>query len=279
MTEIRGTRGGGGICSEAKACETRARQTSIFKGWYDLGGYLPTPLMAIRQPRYHPQFFYVEMPVVTYDAIITFIPKIKITVKDSVVDPKNYIKDHPFLSSIGIHADIDLDEKELKALLAYLNSTFVWLWLEQNARYIAKGPLGLEVNILRDMPILNVKKLKREDVEELAKLFDDLESRARQLVRGEETKLEMFEALKPYFQTIDRKIAELLGIPIDVEWLWNSAWEMMERRIKGARGPTRPGAEVSIEIDVGKKRRNRRSRSSSPGTTVSLDKWLKPGGK
>ena len=85
--------------------------------------------------------------------------------------------------------------------------------------------------------------------------------------------------MKPYFQTIDRKIAELLGIPTDVEWLWNSAWEMMERRIKGARGPTRPGAEVSIEIDVGKKRRNRRSRSSSPGTKVSLDKWLKPGGK
>jgi hypothetical protein len=234
--------------------------------------------MAIRQPRYHPQFFYVEIPVVTYDAIITFIPKIRITVKDSVYDLKNFVKDYPFLSTIGIHTDIELNEKELKALLAYLNSTFVWLWLEQNARYIAKGPLGLEVDLLRDMPILNVKKLRGEDVKELAKLFDDLESRARQLVRGEETKLEMFEALKPCFQAIDRKIAEVLGIPIDVEWLWGSAWEMMERRIKGARGPTRPGTEVSIEIDVGKKRRSRKGRSSSSGTTVSLDKWLKPGG-
>ena len=85
-TQIRGTRGGGRVCSEAEACKARARQTSIFRGWYDLGGYIPTPSMAIRQPRYHPQFFYVEMPVVTYDAIITFIPKIRITVKDSVYD-------------------------------------------------------------------------------------------------------------------------------------------------------------------------------------------------
>jgi len=114
------------------------------------------------------------------------------------------------------------------------------------------------------MPIINVKKINRADVSELAKFFDELESKARELAKNEEeieeeeekvTKLKMFEELKPYFQAIDRKIAEVLGISIDVEWLWNSAWEMMERRIKGTRGPTRPGAEVSLEIDVGGKRK------------------------
>ena len=71
----------------------------------------------------------------------------------------------------------------------------------------------------------------------------------------------------------------MLGVSVDVEWLWSFAWEMLERRIKGARGPMRPGAEVSLEIDVGRKRRSRRGQSSSPKATVTLDKWFKPGGK
>jgi len=86
--------------------------------------------------------------------------------------------------------------------------------------------------------------------------------------------MKMFEALKSDFQAIDRKIAEVLGIPVDVERLWSSTWEMMERRIKGARGPTRPGAEVSMEIDV--RREGERRRSSSSSSALPLDKWLKP---
>ena len=278
-TQIRGTRGGGRVCSEAEACKARAGQKTIFRGWYDLGGYLPTPLMAIRQPRYHPQFFYVKMPVITYDAIITLIPKIRVEAEGMIYGLGEYVKDHPFLASIGSNNYIELNEVELKALLAYLNSTLTWLWLEQNARYIAKGPLGLEVNILRDMPIPNVKKLSREDVEELASLFDELEDRARQLVEedeGAETKLEMFEALKTCFQAIDRKIAEILRIPVDIEWLWDSAWEMMERRIKGARGPTRPGTAVSLEIEVSKQRKGKKKKrkTASFDDIAPLDKWF-----
>jgi len=290
-TKIRGTRGGGRLCSEAEACKAREEVGEeevgepYFYGWYDLGGYIPTPLMAIRQSRYHPQFFYAKIPVVTYDAIITFIPKVKIVAESMVFDPGEFRKQYPGLS-LSISSEV-LDENELKALLAYLNSTFAWLWLEQNARYIAKGPLGLEVNILEDMPIINVKSINRDDVEELARLFDDLESKARQLAGSgggsedeeeEVTKLKMFEELKPDFQAIDRKVAEVLGVPVDVEWLWSSAWEMMERRIKGARGPTRPGAEVSIEIDVGRKRRRKSKKraSSSSSRTLTLDKWFKP---
>jgi len=290
-TEIRGTRGGGRKCSEAEACKAREKRKvkgKYFYGWYDLGGYIPTPVMAIYQPRYHPQFFLATMPnLVTYHAIITLIPRVKVKTHSITYDPNEYnriygnIIDH-------VKPGVELDEAEVKALLAYLNSTFNWLWLEQNARYIAKGPLGLEVNILRDMPVINVKKINRADISELAKLFDELESRARQLAKNEEeieekeekvTKLKMFEELKPYFQAIDRKIAEMLGVSVDVEWLWSSAWEMMERRIKGARGPMRPGAEVSLEIDVGGKRRSRRGRSSSSSATITLDKWFKLGGK
>ncbi|MGC8954408.1 MAG: HsdM family class I SAM-dependent methyltransferase, partial [Desulfurococcus sp.] len=51
-TMIRGTRGGGRICSEAEACRAREEEASEarregrqpwFYGWYDLGGYIPTP--------------------------------------------------------------------------------------------------------------------------------------------------------------------------------------------------------------------------------------------
>jgi len=305
-TKIRGTRGGGRLCSEAEACKARAedssKDSSKFRGWYDLGGYIPAPIMAIYQPRYHTQFFLVTMPnLVTYHAIITLIPRVKVKIDRITYDPNEYNKVYGNVID-HVKSNIELDEVEVKALLAYLNSTFSWLWLEHNARYIAKGPLGLEVNILRNIPIINVKSINHDDVEELARLFDDLEGKARQLVEGEKgnedeeeevtveegesekeeaTKLKMFEALKPCFQLIDRKIAELLGIPVDVEWLWSFAWEMMERRIKGARGPTRPGAEVSIEIDLGrkgKKGRSRKSKSSS-GKTFTLDKWFKPKGK
>jgi len=279
-TKIRGTRGGGRVCSEAEACKARAKYTQIFRGWYDLGGCLPTPLMTVYQPRYHPQFFYAKISkdwsLVTYHAVITFIPKVKLVVEDSIIDPKVYIKQYPSLSSIGIRPDVELNEIELKALLAYFNSTFVWTWLEQNARYIAKGPLGLEVNILRDMPLLSVKNLGRRDVEELARLFDELEDNAKQLTKEEGTKLKMFEALKPYFQKIDQKITEILGMPIDVEWLWNSAWEMMERRVRSARGHMRPGTEVSIEINIGKRKGRMRGKTDSSSSIVPLDTWLRP---
>lgn len=257
-TQIRGTRGGGRPCSEAEACKARAQHGQPFSGWYDLGGYLPTPLMAIYQPRYRPQFFLAEVEkdwsLATYHAIITFIPKVRIELAGVVIDPREYRDKYPHL---GLEARSEsLDEVELKALLAYLNSTFTWLWLEQNARYIAQGPLGLEVDLLRRMPILNVKALKRKDVEELARLFDGLEQEARGSASGSEDegggdeeneegsergrgKLEMFRRLRARFQAIDGKIAEVLGLGVDVEQLWGAAWEMMERRISAVGGRAR----------------------------------------
>ncbi len=292
-TRIRGTRGGGRVCSKAEACRARTENPEIFRGWYDLGGYIPTPIMAIRQARYHPQFFLVTIPLVTYDAIITFIPRVRVKIGDWIFDPVEWNKRYGNIID-GVKAGVELDEVEVKALIAYLNSTFNWLWLEQNGRYIAKGPLGLEVSVATRMPIPNVKLLDRGDVKDLAKLFEELEGKARELIglkpatdptseESEESglKLEMFAKLKPILQEIDSKIAQILGIPVDVEQLWSHAWEMMERRIKGAKGPTRPGAEVSIGIDVGRERRGRDRRGKrrgggSSGTVTPLDKWFKP---
>jgi len=261
-TECRASprRGRGTICSETTACKKRAK-TRGFYGWYDLGGYVPTPIMAIYQAGYHPQFFLVKMPLATYHAIITFIPKVRVKVGNWVFDPGEY------KNIIGeVNNNVELDEVEVKALLAYLNSTFSWLWLEQNGRRTGGGILALEVNIAERMPILNVKAIDRGRVDELAELFDELEVKARELIglksitkdlpdegEGDEeeevggSKLEMFRQLRPIFKRIDEAIAEILDIDVDVDELWKQAWEMMERRVKGAEREARPGAKSITE--------------------------------
>jgi hypothetical protein len=290
-TKIRGTRGGGRRCSEAEACRAREEGEARrwFNGWYDLGDYIPTPIMAIRQARYHSQFFLVKMPLVTYDAIITFIPKVRVRVGGWVFDPDEY-------KSIidEVNNNVELDEVEVKALLAYLNSTFNWLWLEQNARYIAKGPLGLEVNIAGRMPILNVKAIDRGRVEELASLFDELETEARKLrsvtndppgdeeggdgEREDHGKLRMFKELRSIFREIDSKIAEILGIYVDVDALWDKAWEMMERRIRGAGRKVTPGVKGVELITPTKRSRKGRRKRGSHVEAVPLTKWFEQEG-
>lgn len=65
----------------------------------------------------------------------------------------------------------------------------------------------------------------------------------------------MIKRLRPIFRKIDEKIAEILGIDIDVDILWEHAWGMMERRVKGAREVARPGAGgEGIKGNKGKKK-------------------------
>jgi hypothetical protein len=179
-TECRASpkRGRGAICSETTVCKKRAG-TRGFYGWYDLGGFVPTPIMAIRYPRYHPQFFLVKTPLATYHGIIALIPKVRVRFGNWVFDPSEY------RSTIGeVNNNVELDEVEIKALLAYLNSTINWLLLEQSGRSTGDGALVLDTNMLRELPLLNVKAIDRGRVEELARLFDELETEARRLASG-----------------------------------------------------------------------------------------------
>jgi len=68
---IRGTRGGGKICSQALACQAREKRKDLFYGWYDLGGVKEASIMAIYQSQYKTRFILAEHPVVTYHAVIT----------------------------------------------------------------------------------------------------------------------------------------------------------------------------------------------------------------
>jgi hypothetical protein len=188
-----------------------------------------------------------------------------------------------------------LDEVEVKALLAYLNSSFNWLWLEQSGRRTGGDILALEVNVVERMPILNVKKVNRKYVEEPAQLFDKLESAARLIMstgaslseeseeeEGEEEeeggkKLRMFKELRPIFKEIDSKIAEILEVCVDVDELWRYAWEMMGRRIKGAGRKVTlgvEGVELATSAKEVKKSRKRGKKKGSQDKVVPLTKWF-----
>ncbi|MEM3104281.1 MAG: N-6 DNA methylase [Candidatus Bathyarchaeia archaeon] len=248
-TQIRGTRGGGKICSEALACQEReklARQPKgerLFYGWYDLGGVEKAPIMAVYQSRYKTRFILCQYPVATYHAIITCIPKMKFS------------------------------ELQLKALLAYLNSSFVQLYIESTGRTTgAVGPIGLEVKHAQEIPVIDVNSLNKNDLESLSNLFEKLERKAREL--GGADKRENVEKLwNSVIAEIDEEVARILQLPKklarDSKIL---AKTMMERRLSRAEeaAPEAIGGEEVARIRVPMKSR----KTVESEDLSSLKEWL-----
>lgn len=246
-TMIRGTRGGGKICSQALACQAREKAKEHFYGWYDLGGVEEAPIMAIRQSQYKTRFIQQNYPVVTYDAIITFTPKLK------------------------------LNEMKLKALLTYLNSSFIQLYMESHARITGMGVAALEVKHAERMPILDIKKLKRKDLELLASLFDELEAEARKI--GGADKHDNVEKLwDTTIGKIDVEITRILKLPKELAKSAKiMAKTMMKRRLQRVREAT-PEAikgEEAPRIRPPKKPEKPKEQEKS----TPLDKFLKVSSK
>jgi type I restriction-modification system DNA methylase subunit len=201
-TMIRGTRGGGKICSKALACQAREKAKERFYGWYDLGGVEGAPIMAIYQSQYKTRFILTKYPVVTYHAILTFIPKTK------------------------------LREDQIQALLAYLNSSFTQLYIESHARITGMGVAALEVKHADEMPILNVMKLKKKDLELLASLFDELETQARK-IGGANTYENIEKLWDTTIEKIDAEIVRILKLPKELARSAKiMAKSMMKRRLQ-----------------------------------------------
>ncbi len=202
-TEIRGSRKGGKPASETEAAKVRAKETEIFHGWYDLGGIVPAPILATYQGWWKTRFTWCRFPVATYHALIALVPK----------------------------EEISLDE--IKALLAFLNSSFTQAYIETKGRKSPGGIIGFEIKVAREMPILDIRKLNDEQLNTLAKLFDELERKAREI--GGASSREQIEKLKPKIYEIDRAAAAILGIKDeDVENVQKQVELMVERRVSGA---------------------------------------------
>lgn len=138
------------------------------------------------------------------------------------------------LIALVLKKNVFLDDTQIKALLAFLNSSFAQAYIETEGRKSPGGAIGFEVNMAREMPILDVRKLNDEQLNSLAKLFDELENEARN-IGGASTK-EQIEKLKPKIYEIDHTVAEILGIKgEDVKNVEAQVDLMVERRISAAK--------------------------------------------
>jgi type I restriction-modification system DNA methylase subunit len=202
-TAIRSTRGGGKICAQALACKARERRKDLFFGWYDLGGVVKAPLMTVYQSRYKTRFILIKYPIAAYHAMISFIPR------------------------------IDISEDQLKALLAYLNSSFSQLYIESVGRTTgAVGPIGLEIKHAEHFPILDVRRLKKEDIVKLSSLFDKLESETRKM-GGADLSKNIEKLWDTVIQEIDSEIVDILELPRNISNLARKlAKTMIKRRLQ-----------------------------------------------
>ena len=240
-TKVRASREGGKICSETWVCAMREKRKEDFVGWYDLGGVMNISLFAVRHSRYKPRFVLVDFPMALYDATIAIIPKTKIR------------------------------QEARKALAAYLNSTFIHLWIESHGRVVSVGPIALELSQASEMPILDIENLPDQQVDHLAKLFDKLELETRKI--GGAHRRQNLERLKSTLNEIDCYIANILGLP---ETLVTRAWEiaeaLMDRRLSGAKvaKPESVRGEEEPKIKPPKERKKQKQEELSE----PLTRWM-----
>jgi hypothetical protein len=242
-TKLRETRGGGRIASETEAAKVRKQNTKLFYGWYDLGGVVETSFFAVRQAWHKTRFILCSYPVALYDALIAFKPN-----------------------------EVKLSEKQLKALLAYLNSSFAQYYIELHGRRSGGGIIGLEVNIAKEMPILDVRKLTNEQVIRLAGLFDKLESMARSI--GGAVEKEQVEKILPVIKEIDEFVGNLLGLSQDqIRYIQETVDELIKRRQAATKEP-KPEAVKGMS-EVKKLRRSGRRKVAQQSTTTTLLEYMK----
>jgi type I restriction-modification system DNA methylase subunit len=199
-------RRGGRLVSEIPEAKIRARETKQFYGWYDLGEIIPPAMSAIYRAWRKTRFTLCEFPAVMGGALMTFMPK----------------------------KQFSIDKTLTKAILAYLNSNFGQLYVETKGLKAPGGVIQLDEGAAREIPVLDVRKLSKKQLNALAKLFDKLEREARK-IGGVSSKKEL-EKLKPQIYEIDRAVAAILDIKDeDVKALEAQVDLMVERRVSVAR--------------------------------------------
>ena len=199
-------RRGGQLVIETQAAKARSKETGRFYGWYDLGGIIPAFIFTIYRAWRKTRFISCKFPTVMDQALMALVPKKRFSVNDTRV----------------------------KALLAYLNSSFVQLYIEQKGLKSPGGVIQLDVSTAREIPLLDLGKLNDKQLSTLAKLFDKLEHEARKI--GGASGREEIEKLKPKIYEIDRAVASLLGVKDeDVKNVQTQVDLMVERRVSAAK--------------------------------------------
>jgi hypothetical protein len=271
-TEIMLTKGihKGEPVSRSRAAEERRKLRQFFFDWYDLGGVMEAPIYVTYGAQYWIRFVLAKFQSALDHRILALIPR----------------------------QGVQFDEVELKALLAYLNSTFTQVQAEVMGRSTGGGMIELDVKPLSSFLILNVKALPRIEIERLARLFDRLEAEARRLggvdvienVFGSELAKELTgsSSVKPgvegLFNTvireIDHEVARVLGLENLVEPVRAVVLEMVRRRLSRAGEAKREAVKGTEELLEPRKPRRRRGEAGGKGVMQRrLDEFMKESGE
>ncbi|MEM4912752.1 MAG: N-6 DNA methylase [Desulfurococcaceae archaeon] len=257
-----------------------------FYGWYDLGGVLKAHVYVARGSQYFVRFVLARCHCALDDRILALIPKKGVFIEVPEERAPSAEKEP--------RSGVVLTEKELKALLAYLNSSFSQLQAEIKGRSTGGGMLELDVKPLSDFLVLDIKKLPDESIEKLAELFDRLENEARRLggahmaenVFGSELAAEITgrsigKKVDGLFNTvikeIDYEIGKILGFSTGiVDAVRNLVVDMAKRRLARAREakPEAIRGEETTGVELPKKK-GKQKKEASEEKHVTLDKFAK----
>lgn len=121
----------------------RENDKKNFYGWYDLSSITPVKISVIRRAWYKARFVLSNFPVAFDEgAFISFANK----------------------------KGVEFADEQLRALLAYLNSTLAQLFVEIYGISAGGGAAGLDVKTAAEFPILDVKELDKRETRTLATL-------------------------------------------------------------------------------------------------------------
>jgi len=230
----------GKTCNMSMSSQMREKSKDFF-GWYDLGEILHSPIYVPYYAQYMHRFTLANIPIVLDADFISFIPKFK------------------------------MKTLELKALLAYLNSNLNRFYIETHGRTTGGGMLSIEVKQASKMPILNIKRLKKKQLNELSSLFDKLAEESREV--GGADSIGHLEELQPIFEELDFVISDILGLRKDLtERIQKIVKILSERRIsrtERARPETVKGEEEPKIRPPKKRKRQRKEEPHRP-----LTRWM-----
>ncbi|MEM0233285.1 MAG: hypothetical protein QXL22_04615, partial [Candidatus Nezhaarchaeales archaeon] len=235
--------------NKSQASQARERYPQYFYGWYDLGGVHPAPIYVAYGVQYLVRFVQSQFPVALDHRVLALFPK----------------------------NEVAFDEREIKAILAFLNSSWSQIQVEIKGRITGGGLLELDVGPLSDLLMLDVKKLDKNTISKLASLFDRLEVEARKS-GGADIKENSAKLFDNIIREIDYAIAEILNVSeLVAEGLRMMIRILMERRLARAgearRDAIRGREEREIlEIPMPKKRRIKQKAEKEK--TTSLNNYL-----
>lgn len=224
-------------------------KSSNYYGWYDLGGVMPVSLFTVRRARYGNKFMFTTFPVA--------------------------LDEGAFISFVRL-PETKFNEKQMKALLAYLNSSFVQLFVE-NQGIIAGGVavIGLDVKSALELPCIDMRRISKKDLSNMAKLFDELESRARD-IGGADTRENFVRLWDTIIKKIDFEVARIFQLPKSVVGtIRANVMALMERRLSRAE-VARPEAIRGEEAPrIRPPKKTSRANSMEDRLTQPLERWLR----